>query len=413
LEKEMKFESKVVHAGDRKRRKSGAIPSTTPIHLASTYFYENAETLDHVLGQPEEGFSYARYSSPTNQALEELTTALENGRGSLATASGMAAVQIALQTALMDRAHSVVASHAIYGATVGMLDQIFAPFDVAVKYADVCDLPAFEKCVQQLRPGCIFLESISNPLLRVSDLRRVIEIAKQAGAAVVVDNTFATPMMIRPLELGANLVIHSATKYLAGHGDVLGGVVIADDEHHEPLKTLARIAGPQLGPFEAYLTMRGIKTLALRFERQCQNAKILAEWLARHAAVERVYYCSDPAHPDARNIRDLFTPGLFGAILSFEIKGANKQTILQFMDELKMVVPGTSLGDVHTLLLYPLIASHRNVSPKMRERMGIRENLLRIAAGIENVEDIKQDLDQALNKISAVKELQPEVSQAV
>ncbi len=397
----MNFESKVVHAGDRKRRKGAPIPSTIPIHLGTTYFYDSASTLDHVLGQPEEGFSYARYSSPTNEALEELTTALENGHGSLATSSGMSAVQIALQTALIERPHSVVASHAIYGATVGLLDQILEPFDVKVKYTDVCDLDGFAKCIEQNKPGCVFLESISNPLLRVGDLPRIVQISRHAGAAVVVDNTFATPMMIRPMELGANLVVHSATKYLAGHGDVLGGIVIADEQHYDILKKLARIAGPQLGPFESYLTMRGIKTLALRFARQCENAQILAEWLANHPAVDRVHYCADSRHPDIENIRRLFSPGLFGAILSFEIKDAIKETVLQFMDELRMIVPGTSLGDVHTLLLYPLIASHRNISPKMRERMGIRENLVRIAAGIENVEDIKNDLDQALRVVRA------------
>lgn len=408
----MNFESKVVHAGDRKRKQGVAIPSTTPIHLGTTFFYDSAATLDHVLGTPEDGFSYARYSSPTNEALEELTTAIENGYGSLATCSGMAAVQIAIQTALMDRRHTIVASHAIYGATVGLLDQILSPFDVNVKYTDVCDLDSFAKCVEQTRPGCVFLESISNPLLRVGDLSRIGEIAKCSGAAVVVDNTFATPMMIKPLEFGANLVVHSATKYLAGHGDVLGGVVVSDREHNETLRKIARLAGPQLGPFESYLTMRGIKTLAVRFERQCENAKTLAEWLARHPAVDRVYYCADPAHPDAENIRRLFSPGLFGAILSFEIKGANKQSVLQFMDRLRMVVPGTSLGDVHTLVLYPLIASHRNVPPKMRERMGIRENLVRIAAGIENVEDIREDLDRALKALGAVTQPERAVTQA-
>lgn len=409
----MNFESKVVHVGDRKRGKGAMIPSTTPIHLASTYFYDSAETLDHVLGQPEEGFSYARYSNPTNEALEELTTALENGRGSLATSSGMAAVQIALQTALIDRAHSIVAAHAIYGATVGLLDQIMGPFDVKVKYTDICDLDGFAKCVEQNKPGCVFLESISNPLLRVGNMARIIEISQRAGAAVVVDNTFATPMMMRPLELGANLVVHSATKYLAGHGDVLGGIVVADDQHYDALKTLARISGPQLGPFESYLTMRGIKTLALRFERQCENAKALAEWLVSHPAVDRVYYCSDPNHPDADNIRRLFSPNMFGAILSFEIKGAHKDPVLQFMNELRMIVPGTSLGDVHTLLLYPWISSHRNVSPKMRERMGIRENLVRIAAGIENVEDIKDDLDHALRAVHAAVQEQSVVGHAL
>ncbi len=392
----MKFESQVVHAGDRKRHKGVPIPSTTPIHLATTFFYDSAAILDRVLGHEDPGFSYARYATPTNEALEELTTELEHGFGSLATASGMAAAQIAFQAALTDRPRSVLASHAIYGATVGLLDQVFSPFDVKVKYIDACDLEALKKAVDDNQPGCIFIESISNPLLRVADIRQIAGLARQCGAALVVDNTFATPMLMRPIELGANIVIHSATKYLAGHGDVLGGVLVSDREHHETVRTISRITGPVLGPFESYLTMRGIKTLALRFERQCQNAKILANWLATHPCVERVYYCSDTNHPDATAIQEQFAPGLFGAILSFEIKGAAKASVLEFMDRLKMVVPGTSLGDVHTLLLYPLIASHRNVSPKMRARMGIRENLVRVAAGIECVDDIKADLDQAL-----------------
>ncbi len=392
----MKFESQVVHAGDRTRRPGVPIPSTTPIHLSSTFFYDSAATLDRVLGNEEEGFSYSRYSSPTNEALEKLTTQLEHGYGSLATASGMAAVQIAFLTALSDRPHSVLASDSIYGATVGLLDHVLGPFSVKVKYCDVCDIPALEKAIAEHKPGCIFLESISNPLLRVSDVRRIAELAHSAGAALIVDNTFATPMLMRPLDLGANLVVHSVTKYLAGHGDVLGGIVVADQPHYEPLRSLSRTYGPVLGPFESYLTMRGIKTLALRFKRQCRNAKALAEWLQNHHCVDRIYYCSDPNHPDGGAIKELFSPDLFGAILSFEIKDANKASVLAFMDRLQMIVPGTSLGDVHTLLLYPLIASHRNVAPKMRERMGIRENLVRVAAGIEDLEDIKADLDQAL-----------------
>lgn len=395
----MKFESQVVHAGDRKRRHGVPIPSTTPIHLSSTFFYDSAATLDRVLGNEEEGFSYSRYTSPTNEALEDLTTQLEHGYGSLATASGMAAVQIAFLAALSDRPHSVLASHSIYGATIALLDHVLSPFNVKVTYCDVCDLAALENTIAEIEPGCIFLESISNPLLRVTDIRRVAELAHSAGAALIVDNTFATPMLMRPLELGANMVVHSVTKYLAGHGDVLGGIVVSDQQHHEPLRHLSRIAGPVLGPFESYLTMRGIKTLALRYERQCRNAKSLAEWLAQHPCVERICYCSDPNHPDAAAIKEFFAPGLFGAILSFEIKGADKPSVLAFMDRLRMIVPGTSLGDVHTLLLYPLIASHRNVAPKMRERMGIRENLVRVAAGIEDIDDIKADLDQALRSV--------------
>ncbi|MGA8026630.1 MAG: PLP-dependent aspartate aminotransferase family protein [Bryobacteraceae bacterium] len=392
----MKFESEVVHAGDRKRVSGAAVPSTTPIHLSTTYFYESAEKLDRIFGHEEEGFSYSRYANPTNDALEELMTCLERGHGSLATASGMSAVQIALQAALLDRPHSVLASHSIYGATVGLLDDVLSSFGVKVSYLDFCDLDAVEAAICEKKPGCVYIESVSNPLLRVGDIVKIGKLARDAGAAFIVDSTFATPMLIRPLELGANMVVHSATKYLAGHGDVLGGIVTSDEQHHETVRRLSRIAGPVLGPFESYLTMRGIKTLALRFQRQCDNAKIVAEWLVTHPNVEKVYYCSDPNHPDARAIKEFFAPGLFGAILSFEIKGADKAAVLGFMDRLKMIVPGTSLGDVHTLLLYPLISSHRNVSPKMRERMGIRENLVRVAAGIEAVDDIISDLDTAL-----------------
>ncbi len=392
----MKFESQVVHVGDRKRNPGQVVPATTPIHLSSTYFYDSAATLDRVLGHEEKGFCYARYASPTNIALEELTTELEAGAGSLATASGMAAVQIAFQAALLDRPHSVIASHSIYGATVGFLDQILEPSGVEISYIDVCDLAKLDQAINRKNPGCIFIESVSNPLLRVGDMEGIAALARGAGAAFIVDNTFATPMMIRPLDFGANMVVHSVTKYLAGHGDVLGGVVVSDQPHHEQIRMISRLVGPVLGPFESYLTMRGIKTLALRFERQCRNAQCLADWLASHPCVERIYYCSDPSHPDADQIRRYFQPGLFGAILSFEIKDASKEQVLRFMDHLKMIVPGTSLGDVHTLLLYPWMASHRNVAPKLRERMGIKENLVRIAAGIEAIDDIRADLDQAL-----------------
>jgi len=392
----MKFESQVVHAGDRKRERPTAIPSATPIHLATTYFYETAEQLDRIFGHEEEGPSYSRYENPTNTALEELTTALENGHGSLATCSGMTALQIAFQAALLDRPHSIVSSSSIYGATVKMFDQVFNPYEVGVKYVDVCDLAAVEKAIDTQKPGCVFLESMSNPLLRVPDIEKIAALTQAAGAALVVDSTFASPMLLRPLDLGANIVVHSATKYLAGHGDVLGGIIVSDEGHHENVRMLSRIVGGTLGPFESYLTMRGIKTLALRYERQCQNARKLAECLASHSCVERVHYCADPQHPDAETIKRIFAPGLYGAILAFEIKNADKAAVLRFMTRLKMIVPGTSLGDVHTLLLYPVMSSHRDIAPKMRERMGIRENLVRVAVGIEAVEDIYADLDAAL-----------------
>jgi cystathionine beta-lyase/cystathionine gamma-synthase len=392
----MKFESEVVHAGDRSQAVGGAMPSTTPIHLSTTYFYETAETIDRIFGHEEEGFSYSRYGNPTNEALEQLTAALEHGHGSLATSSGMTALQIAFQAALLDRSHKILSASSIYGATMKLFDQVFGPFGVETSYVDMCDLDATAKVIAKEKPGCLFLENISNPLLRVPRVDKIAEMARAAGAALIVDSTFATPMLMRPLDLGANIVVHSATKYLAGHGDVLGGIIVSDEEHHKTVRSLSRVTGGTLGPFESYLTMRGIKTLAVRFERQCQNAQRLATCLASHPQVERVYYCADPQHPDADAIRDLFAPGLFGAILSFELKDADKAGVMQFINRLKMVVPGTSLGDVHTLLLYPIVASHRDVSPKMRERMGIRENLVRVAVGIEAVEDIMADLDAAL-----------------
>jgi cystathionine beta-lyase/cystathionine gamma-synthase len=391
----VKIHTKAVHAGDRK--KAGAhIPVTTPIHTATTYFYESMEQLDRIFSQEEQGYCYARYENPSNAALEELVTALENGHGALACASGMAAVQMAVVTALADRRKSVVAANAVYGATVSLLLNVLEPTGVAVRFVDVCDLDALRLAVAEAKPGCILIETISNPLLRVGQIDRIAEIAREAGAALVVDNTFATPLMVRPLELGANFSVHSVTKYLAGHGDVMGGVVVSDQEHYESLRTLSRAIGPILGPFESYLTMRGIKTFPLRMERQCANGCRVASWLATHPQVERVYFPGSPEHPDAATIRRLFPPNLYGAIVSFELKGAGRREIFRFMDALRLVVRATSLGDVHSMMLYPVMSSHREVSPKHRERMGIRDNLVRLSVGIEAPEDIIEDLDQAL-----------------
>ncbi|HUI79780.1 MAG TPA: PLP-dependent aspartate aminotransferase family protein [Bryobacteraceae bacterium] len=391
----MKIHTKAVHAGDRK--KAGPhIPVTTPIHTAASYFYESMEQLDRIFSQEEQGYCYSRYENPSNVALEELMTTLESGHGALACASGMAAVQMAVVTALADRRKSVVAANAMYGASVSLLLNVLEPTGVAVRFVDVCDLDALRAAVAEAKPGCIFIETISNPLLRVGQIDRIAEIAREAGAALVVDNTFATPLMVRPLELGANFSVHSLTKYLGGHGDVMGGVVVCDEQHLESLRTLSRAIGPILGPFESYLTMRGIKTFALRMERQCANACRVASWLATHPRVERVYFPASPDHPDAATIRRLFPPNLFGAIVSFELKGAGRQEIFRFMDELHLIVRATSLGDVHSMMLYPVMSSHREVAPKHRERMGIRDSLVRLSVGIEAAEDIIEDLAQAL-----------------
>jgi cystathionine beta-lyase/cystathionine gamma-synthase len=391
----MQIHTKAVHAGDRKKP-GPAIPTTTPIYTATTFAYEKMEELDRIFGREVPGYSYSRYDSPTSAALEELCTALESGNGSLACASGMSALHIGVLAALTDRRKSILASNALYGATVSLLMTVLEPMGIAVHFVDVCDLPAVEKAVDEHKPGCILMETISNPLLRVGSVGAIAQIARAAGAVLVVDNTFATPMLVRPLELGAHIVAHSLTKLLAGHGDVLGGVVVSGQEHLDTIRSLSRILGPVLGPFESYLTMRGIKTFPLRMERQCANACRVASWLANHPGVERVYFPADPAHPDAATIRQQFPHGLYGAIVSFELKGAAQADVFRFMDALKMVVRATSLGDVHTMMLYPVMSSHREISPKHRERMGIRENLVRLSVGIEAVEDIIGDLQQAL-----------------
>src|SRR5215467_306385 len=224
------------------------------------------EQLDRIFGQEEQGYCYARYDNPSNAALEELLTAMEGGHGALACGSGMAALQMAVAAALNDRRKSVVAANALYGATVSLLMKVLEPAGVAVRFADVCDLDALRVAVTEAKPGCILMETISNPLLRVGALDRIAEIAREAGAALVVDSTFGTPLLARPLELGAHFSVHSLTKYLSGHGDVLGGVVVTDKQHAETMRAVGLNTVTVLGPFDCYLTMRGIKTFPLRME---------------------------------------------------------------------------------------------------------------------------------------------------
>lgn len=395
----MKIETKAVHAGDRKANPNepgGFIPVTTPVYMAASYIYDTTAKLDRVLGKEEEGFCYSRYDNPTNAALEELITALEGGHGALACSSGMMAMHVGLLAALMDRRKSVLAASALYGATTSLLTKVLEPLGIEVNFVNVCDLDEVRQKIAATKPGCVLMETISNPLLRVGAIDRIAELSREAGAALLVDNTFATPLLARPLELGAHLSVHSATKFLAGHGDVLGGLIVADQEHADRIRTLSRTLGPVLGPFESYLTMRGIKTFTLRVERQCLNACRIATWLTSHPRVSRVHYLADPAHPDAAVIRRLLPEGLYGAVVSFELKDATKQAVFDFMDRLKLVVRATSLGDVHSLILYPAISSHRDVAPKQRERQGIHDGLVRLCAGIEAVEDIIADLEQAL-----------------
>jgi cystathionine gamma-synthase/methionine-gamma-lyase len=391
----MKLPTLAVHAGDRKKP-GDYIPVTTPIHGAVSYVYENIEDLDRVFGGERPGPMYARYGNPTVEALEEQVAALEGGDLAVATSSGMAAIHLALLTALTDRRKCVVAAKVLYGQTLTLLMKVLEPGGLEVHFADPCDLKAFEATIAAAKPAAVLVETVSNPLLRVSPLDRIAEIAHAHGALVVVDASFTSPALLQPLSVGIDIVVHSVTKYLAGHGDVLGGILVTRQEFQPVLQFLSRSLGPNMGPFEAYLTMRGVKTLALRIERHCQNACRVAAWLKDHPRIERVYFPGDPAHPDHDTVKRLFTNGLGGGMVSFELKDAGRKQVFAFLDALKMVVRATSLGDVHSMILHPVMSSHRDLAPKHRERLGIRDNLLRLSVGIEAVEDILDDLEQAL-----------------
>jgi cystathionine beta-lyase/cystathionine gamma-synthase len=395
----MTLNTRAVHAGDRKHTGSW-VPVTTPIHTAVSYYYDDTADLERVFANEMQGPNYSRHGNPTNEALEELVASLESGahsgNGALACSSGMAALNLAITAALLDRRRVILAASALYGATISMLMKVLEPSGIETVFVDFNDEAAVAAAIAEHRPGALLMETISNPLLRVAPLDRIAAMAKDADAQLIVDSTFSTPLIIRPLELGASFVVHSLTKYLSGHGDVLGGIVVTDNANIDAVRSLARSLGPVLGPFESYLAMRGIKTFPVRMERQCANACRVASWLATHPAIERVYFPSDPAHPDAAIVKRIFAPNLYGAIVSFEVKGADRDRMFSLMNAFRLVIPATSLGDVQTMASYSAMSSHRELSPKHRARLGINDNLLRLSVGIEAVEDIISDLDQAL-----------------
>src|SRR5579863_9823484 len=335
----MKLNTRAVHAGDRKHNGSWT-PITTPIHTAVTYFYDDANDLERVFANELQGPNYSRHGNPTNEALEELVVSLESPEspaGALACSSGMAALNMAITAALIDRRRVILAASALYGATISLLMKVLEPAGIETVLVDFCDEQAVAAAIAEHRPGALLMETISNPLLRVPPLDRIAEMAKAAGAQLIVDSTFSTPLIIRPLSLGATFVVHSLTKYLTGHGDVLGGVVVTDAANLEPVRSLARSLGPVLGPFESYLSMRGIKTFPLRMQRQCGNACRIASWLSSHPGIENVNFPANPHHPDAGNIKRIFAPDLYGAMVSFEVKGADSKGIIRVLNALRLL----------------------------------------------------------------------------
>jgi cystathionine beta-lyase/cystathionine gamma-synthase len=389
------FTTRAVHAGERAPH-LGFTPVTTPIHPTVGYLYDSMDDLDAVFATTRNGYVYPRYGSPTVAAFESAVAELEGGDTAQAFASGMGAIHAALLGAGVRAGTGVVAALDVYGATYTLLSRLFIELEVAARFVDVTDLAAVKTALAQLRPIAVIVETISNPLLKVADLPALVDLARSYGARLLVDNTFASPYLCNPLSYGADFVIHSATKYIGGHGDVMAGVVVTSRENCVELFELNKLIGNVLGPFEAWLALRGLKTLPLRVRQQCANAAHIASWLSKHPKIAHVNYPGLPDHPQRELARDLFNERGHGGMLSFEIAGADQAMAFRFMEALELCLPATTLGDIYTLVLHPATSSHRSLSAEERRRVGISDGLVRLSAGVEDAPDIIADLEQAL-----------------
>jgi cystathionine gamma-synthase/methionine-gamma-lyase len=387
-----------VHAGER-APKPEFTPVATPIYASSSFYYSNMEVLDRTFAGTHDGPMYTRYGNPTASALESAVAALEEGEAALSYSSGMAAIHGALLGAGVRAGKTVVASYDVYGATYSLLGSLLAGLGVHVIFAEAADTAAFTAAITTARPAAVVVETISNPLLRIPDLPELVRACHGGDAALIVDNTFATPYLCRPLRLGADYVVHSATKYLGGHGDVLGGIVATSAARRKSLFEINKLVGGNLGPQEAWLVLRGIKTLPLRVQRQCDNAARIASWLQSRPAVASVNYPGLPQHREHERASRLLERGLFGAMISFELRDGDRQKAFRFMEALKLVLPATTLGDVYSLVLYPSMSSHRALDVETRRKIGIGDGLVRLSVGIEDAEDIIADLEQALARV--------------
>jgi cystathionine beta-lyase/cystathionine gamma-synthase len=399
MEPSLSFATQAVHAGERSP-KPDFTPVTTPIYQSASFVYDTLETMDAIFGGERPGYVYTRYSNPTVAALERAVATLEGGETAVAYASGMAAIHATLLALDVVSGGAVVAGQDLYGATSTLLTTIFARQGVNVRLVDMTDLEQVERAVQELRPTVVMAEMISNPLLKVIDLERVASIAHAHGAVMVVDSTFTSPYLLQPLRYGADLVIHSATKFLGGHGDVTGGIVVAPLAYRAKLEQVGRLVGGILSPHEAYLTLRGIKTLPLRLRQQCHNAMAIARWLAEHPRIRHVHYPGLEQHPGHGVAKRLLRDGYFGSVLSFELVDGDQSRVFAFLNNLRLCLLATTLGDIYTELLYPTMSSHRMLSPERRAAGGISEALIRLSAGIEEGQDLIADLEQALHKVS-------------
>jgi len=388
------IESLAVHAGEGTYQ-SSAVSTTTPIFMASSFHYESTDELDRVLGNEAPGYSYGRYANPTTRAFESAVARLEGSEDALAFSSGMAAIYAALALHA-EAGRAIVASRDIYGASFSVLRDHYRRLGVTPVFVDITDLDAVAAATREHRPVAILAETISNPLLRVANIPALVEIAGAVGAKVLIDNTFASPLLVHPIELGADMSIHSSTKFIAGHGDIIGGVITGGRETIAALREQTKMLGAVPSPMDAWLSLRGIKTLPLRYNRQCESAAEIADRLRADDRIARVIYPDTDDNPGGQ-----FRSGHRGSMISFEVKGAGPAEVFRLMNALEMVVPATTLGDVYTLMLYPAMASHRALTPEERAAVGISDSLVRLSVGIEAPDDIVRDISQALDAMTA------------
>ncbi len=330
------------------------------------------------------------------QGLEAVMTQAEGGVGAVTFGSGMAAIHAALLAAGLVAGCKIVAGQDMYGATVALLRQMFVPMGVEVVLLDLCG-PHAADLIRAEQPDVVYVETLSNPLVKLIDLKAISAASAEVGAVSIIDSTMTTPYLLRPIVYGFDMVVHSATKYLGGHGDSTAGVVVsAKKSLLDALRNCATLMGAMLSPFEAHLIKRGLQTLPLRMERHCRNAIQVAHFLQEHPAVACVHYPGLPGHPQHELATALLDRGLYGGMLSFELQAQSRQAVMCFMDKLNLCLPATTLGDAWSLVSYPPMSSHRTLSAADRKKMGITEGCIRLSVGIEDVEDIIGDLDQAL-----------------
>jgi cystathionine gamma-lyase/cystathionine beta-lyase/cystathionine gamma-lyase/homocysteine desulfhydrase len=378
-----RFGTICVHAGQEPDPSTGAI--ITPIYQTSTYVQE-------ALGK-HKGYEYARTQNPTRAALEGNIAAIEGGKAAFAFASGMAA-EGAVMTLLQSGDHIVVTDNT-YGGTYRLFERVLRKYQLDFTYVDTSNLGEIRRAI---RPSTkmLFLETPTNPVLRITDLAGACEIAHEQGVVVVVDNTFASPYVQRPIGFGADLVVHSTTKFLNGHSDSVGGIVVAvRDDHVEWLRFVQNAEGAILGPMDAWLVLRGTKTLPLRMERHNASAQLLAEFLASHPKVKKVHYPGLPDHPQHALARRQMRG--FGGLISFELGSIDRARTL--LNSVSLMALAESLGGVETLISHPASMTHASVPPERRQQIGLTDDMVRVSVGIEDVDDLKDDLTQALDRI--------------